>query len=406
MRIIYLNQYFNTPAMLGSTRSYEMGRRLVTWGHEVQMVTSIRKRRETRLPSWTETQEDGIHVHWCPVPYRNEMTYAQRMLAFVQFAWKAAHKAASLKGDLVFATSTPLTIALPAIYAARRRRIPMVFEVRDLWPELPIAVGALKSPIMIAFARWLERIAYNNSARVVALSPGMKAGIVRAGYPPQRVHVIPNAADLEFFDVLSAAGARFRERFDWLGERPLVVYTGTMGLINGVGYLARLAAAAQKLDPEIRFLVVGKGAEHAQVRDEAVRLAVLNKSFFMLEAVPKAEIPSVLSAATMATSLCINLSQLWANSANKFFDALAAGRPIGINYEGWQADLLRETGAGIVLDASNPELAAKQVVSAVRNSTWLEQAGRSARMLAEKKFARENLTRQLEAVLEEVLDET
>lgn len=405
MRIIYLNQYFNTPAMPGSSRSYEMGRRLVAWGHEVHMITSIRTRQQSRLPSWTQTEEEGIQVHWCQVPYANEMSYPRRVLAFFQFAWKAARRAAQLDSDVILATSTPLTIALPAVYAARRRRVPMVFEVRDLWPEVPIAVGAIKGPVLIALGRWLERWAYNNSARIVALSPGIKDGIVGTGYPAPRVHVIPNASDLELFSTPADVGRRFRERFDWLADRPLVVYTGALGLINGVDFLVHIATAAQHMDPEIRFLVIGSGAELPRVRREAERLSVLDKSLFMLETVPKAEMPGVLSAATMATSLVIDLPQLWNNSANKFFDALAAGRPIAINYEGWQADLLRGAGAGIVLDVSDPETAARQVVQAVRDPAWLEQAGKCARLLAEKQFSREELSRQLEAVLLEAVEQ-
>ena len=93
--------------------------------------------------SWKETQVDGIHVYWIYIPYNNKMGYRDQIRSFTRFAWAAAHKAASLKGDVVFATSTPLTIALPAIYASRRSRIPMVFEVRDLWPEIPVMMGAI-----------------------------------------------------------------------------------------------------------------------------------------------------------------------------------------------------------------------------------------------------------------------
>jgi glycosyltransferase involved in cell wall biosynthesis len=219
------------------------------------------------------------------------------------------------------------------------------------------------------------------------------------------VHVIPNAADLEFFNPGNDAGLRFRERFDWLADRPLVLYAGSLGRINGVDYLARLAAAAQRLDPEVRFLVVGTGAELEKVRYEAQRLAVLDRSFFMLEMVPKSEMPAVISAATMATSLFVDLPQMWANSANKFFDALAAGRPVAINYQGWQADLLRETGAGIVLDVSDAEKAAQQIVRCLHDAAWLQQAGKSARGLAEQQFDREKLTRQLEAVLADAVQQ-
>src|SRR3990172_1279191 len=166
MRIIYLHQYFNTLGSPGCTRSYEMARRLVQAGHEVHMVTS--DQREGKRPGdWFRTSEEGIQVHWLPVPYSNHMTYRQRIRAFGKFAWGAGPKAAGLGGDVVLAMSSPLTIALPAVYAAKKNKIPMVFEIGDLWPALPIAMGALKNPITIKMAGWLERFAYRHSSTII-----------------------------------------------------------------------------------------------------------------------------------------------------------------------------------------------------------------------------------------------
>jgi len=403
VRIIYLHQYFTTPQRPGATRSYEMARRLVASGHEVDMVTSVRRPSDGGFKGWRQTEEAGIRVHWLYVPYSGSMLYPERMRAFFQFAWGAALKAASLDGDVVFATSTPLTIALPAVYAARRQKIPMVFEVRDLWPELPIAVGALRGWIPIALARWLERFAYRNAVQIVAFSDGMKEGVLRTGYPEERIHVIPNGADVDLFDVPAEAGQAFRRQFDWLQDRPLVVYTGAFGFINGVDYLARLAAAVEKLAPEVRFLALGSGKQEQYIRETAAQLNVLGRTFFMPGRFPKVEMPKILSAADMATSLFIDLPEMWANSANKFFDALASGTPVAINYQGWQAELLRETGAGIVLDVHDVESAANRLVQALRDRAWLRQAGATARRLAVERFSRDELAKQLEAVLLEAV---
>lgn len=384
--------------MSGGTRSYEMARRLVGWGHEVHMLTSQRDLDRTGQ-SWFETDESGIHVHWLPIPYANAMPYRERIGAFFKFALGAARKAAVLPADIIFATSTPLTIALPAVYAARRHKVPMVFEVRDLWPELPIAVGALRGKPVIWAARWLERWAYRNAAHIVALSPDMKQGIVQTHYPADRVHIIPNSADLELFTVPPTAGQEFRQRFEWLQDRPLVVYTGTLGLINGVDYLARLAAATHALMPEARFLVVGEGKEKTKVHQSAQDLGILDQNFFMLDRLPKVEIPTVLAAADIATSLFVDLPEMWANSANKFFDALASGTPVAINYRGWQAKLLEETGAGLVLDVQNIERAAADLIAALQDAAWLASAGKAARNLAETCFSRDKLARQLETLL-------
>jgi glycosyltransferase involved in cell wall biosynthesis len=392
-----------TLEMPGGGRSYQMARRLVAAGHEVQMVTSWRK--PTKKRGWFTTVEEGIQVHWLPVPYSNNMSFRERIFSFIRFAFSSARKAASLDGDVIFATSTPLTIALPGIYASWRKKIPMVFEVRDLWPEIPIAVGAISSPVSIKVARLLELAAYRFSASIVALSPGMKDGIVRTGYSPDSVTVIPNSCDLDLFDVPKKYGDEFRSRYEWLGNRPLVIYTGALGFINGVGYLVKIAKRVMELDPDIRFLVVGKGKEKQKIIEAADLLGVLNKNFFMIPEIPKREMPYVLSAADVTTSLVINMKELWANSANKFFDSLAAGKPIAINHEGWQADLLRKTGAGLVLDPVNIDQSAKILLQVIKDRAWIEKAGLAAKKLAHDEFSRELLAKRLEAVLRSAVDE-
>lgn len=396
MRILYFHQYFNTPKMAGGTRSYEMARRLLQAGHDVQMITSDRSFKV--LDDWYRTKEAGIQVHWLSVPYSNVMPYHLRIKAFLRYSIKAGLYSSNIKADIIFATSTPLTIALPSVYAARRQKIPMVFEVRDLWPELPIAVGALKGPF-ISPARWLEKFAYKNSSEIVALSHGMKQGIVRTGYPSENVHVIPNSCDINLFQVPLEAGTAFRKRFPWLGNRPLVIYAGTFGRINGVGYFVRLAAETRGFAPEVRFLAIGDGYEHNIVAKLARKLGVLNQNFFMMPQLPKSEMPALFSAATISTSTFIDLPQMWANSANKFFDSLASGRPVAINYGGWQADLLKETGAGLVLPPRNLHAAAQLLINSLNNKDWLTKAGKAALNLARNRFDRDLLANQLEAVL-------
>ena len=396
MRIIYLHQHFCTPAMAAGGYSYEWARRFVRHGHEVHVVAADRSAEGSR---WRETLEDGIHIHWYPVAYSNSMRYRRRMGSFFHFAWVAGRKAVSLPGDVVIASSTPLTIALPGAYVARKKSIPMVFEVADLWPEMPIAVGALRSRPAIAAARWLERFAYRHSAHIVAQSPGVKDGVVAAGYPPEQVAVVPTCCDREYFQVSAEAGQEFRRQHDWLGSRPMVLYGGSMGHLNGVDYLARLAAIVGRRDPEICFVVVGTGAEESKVRHEAESLGVLGRNFLMLPPIPRRQMPAVLSAADIATSVFIDLKEMWSNNASKVFDALAAGRPIAINHQGWLADMIRQSNCGLVLDVHDLETSADQVVCAIRDRQWLAQAGAAATRLARERFDRATMADVFESIL-------
>ncbi len=401
MRILYLHQYFTTPDLSGGTRSYEMARRLAAKGHDVTMITSSAFLDETwaPFPGWHEHECEGFRVEVLHLPYSNRDSFAKRMRTFLKFMTSCSRRAASREADVVFATSTPLTIAIPGVIASRKRKAPMVFEVRDLWPELPIAVGALRNPLLKAGARALERFAYRNAERVVALSPGMADGVARTGYPSDRIAVIPNSCDRGLFTATDEEAAAFRVSHDWLGDRPLVVYTGTLGLINGVSYLAETAAAAQDIDPELRFLVVGDGMEHAKIRDRAAELGVLDRNFFMLPPQPKKSLPALLRAADVATSLFLPLEPMWHNSANKYFDALAAGRPVAINYGGWQAEVLRETGAGLLLDPHDPAAAARTLTDALADPERMASMATAAAELARTRYDRDLLAHELEGVL-------
>jgi len=399
MRIVYIHQYYKNRSSPGSTRSFEFAKRLVQDGHDVEVVTTGEAPgNETR--GWSTDVDEGILVHRVRVPYANNMSYARRIVAFVHFSVLASIRAARLRPDLVFATSTPLTVAIPGVLAARLHRVPFVFEVRDLWPELPIELGALRNPL----ARWaafrLARTAYRNASEVVALSPGMVDGVVSHGYPREHVTLIPNGSDIELFGSQETPAREFRSSRPWLGTRPLVVYAGHVSTANGVDYLVRLAAAVRQRSPEVRFLVVGYGRDVPAVTEQARDAGLLDESFFLMDRLPKAEMPAVLGAATVATSLFLPLPGLRDNSPNKVFDALAAGRPVVINYGGWQADLLETSGAGLTLPYDDVEAAADLLVAALADQEWLCSAGAAARALAEQRFSREKQYEQLVQVLQ------
>lgn len=405
MYILYLHQYFVPPDGSGGTRSYEMARRFVKRGDRVTLVTSSAffPQHYKLGEGVTRLSIDGIDLVVIHAPYSNRMSYAARMRAFAAFALKSVREALAVGGvDVIFATSTPLTIALPAILAKYRHRKPMVFEVRDLWPELPIAMGALRSPLSRAAARWLERIAYRNANRVVALSPGMRDGIVRAGFPADLVSVVPNSCDVELFERAAAGENAFLERYPELRRGPLITYAGTFGAINGVEYLARIAAFMLDLRPDVHFLVVGSGKQWEVVEQTARALGVLGRNFHMLPPMPKAVVPDLLAASTVCTSLFIDLPEMRNNSANKFFDALAAGKPVAINYGGWHAELLSETGAGFVLPPHDAREGARLLAEALACPATLGAASAAARQLAHGAFNRDVLAARLRGVFEEV----
>ncbi len=403
MKIVYLHQYFVTPDMPGIVRSYEMARRLVAMGHEVHMVTTDQRLdpETDKQPKWRVTSEAGITVHWTAVPYDNTQSYPDRVRAFLTFAWRAARKAIELRGDVIFATSTPLTIAIPALLARWRTRKPLVFEVRDLWPAVPIAVGALRNPLSKWAARLLERTAYRNSKRVIALAPGMGEEIAATGYPKDLITIIPNGCDLmEFTD--AAAARDVRARHAWLGDRPLLLFAGTFGLVNGMAYLVNLTEAIARLDPEIRVVAIGGGREYEITEKLAREKGLLNRSFFLMGKLPKRETVRWLQAADMTIALFTGPEIVWRDAVqNKFFDSLAAGKPVANNFAGWQSKIASEAGAGLILSSTEIDVAARDIVKALRDPGWMQFASEAAKKLARERFDRDKLAIQLVKVLED-----
>ena len=392
MKITYLHQYFNTPDMPGGTRSYEMARRLVAMGHEVNMVTSWREADGRK--GWFVTDEAGIKVHWLPVPYSNRMGFAARIRAFFHFALRSAHHAASLDADIVFATSTPLTIALPGVYAARRRKVPMVFEVRDLWPDVPYAMGALNNRLVFWAAERLEKLAYKSSAHVIALTPTMRDFISGKGIPLSNITSIPNLANLDAFQV-------GRKKQD--GTKT-ILYCGNLGPAHGPEYLVELAKYFHDHGLNIKIEVIGGGKLLDALIQASADHGCIDKTISFHGPKPKNLVSEFYLGADATIMTITDCELLYRHSVqNKFFDSLAAGKPVIANYRGYASELAEIMNAGLIVDRNDMDAAATRIASYLGDQEGLIQAGKNARRLAEKEFDADILAERLEQVFLSVL---
>lgn len=404
MHIVYLHQYFVTPDQPGGTRSYEMARRLVAAGHQVDMITSDQQ-PVPGGPAWRVTEEGGIRVHWKNQPYDNSMGWLDRIKAFLAFAIAASRRAASFRdANVIFATSTPLTIAIPAIYASWRLKKPYVFEVRDVWPAVPIALGALNNPLLRWLARRLEHQAYHNAVHVVALAPGMGDEVASTNYPRDRITIIPNGCDNDIFGAAPANDA-LAGYSEWLGDHPLIIFAGTLGKANNVGYLADVAAAMLKRDPDVRFAIIGNGADRDAIGRHAAGLGVLDRNLKLVPAVPKHALAGWVQRASICLAMFSGPPILWKDAVqNKFFDALSAGKPVFSNHEGWQCQIAAEHDIGGSMSADDPDAAAETLLRHARDQAWLARVARRAKALAEGRFSRDDLAAQLERCLVDVVE--
>ena len=404
MKIIYLHQYFNTNEMPGSTRSFELSKRLVENGHKVFLITSKRDDYQLQKNGWTK--ENGIDVYWTPVSYSNKMGFFRRIFSFLSFSIKSIKLALSIEADIIYATSTPLTIAIPAIIYSKLKSKPMIFEVRDLWPEIPIAVGALKSPFTRFLALYLEKLAYKNSKKIIALSDGMRSGIIKKGYPANKINVITNLSNTRAYEEIDKNkdyGIRIHNYYPEPLDK-LVIYTGAFGHVNDVNYLIKIAGALKNINNKIKFIIAGEGVEQQNIYLTSKELGVLNSSVFIIDPLEKSKIPLLYSKASIVSSLFINLEELWNNSANKFFDGLAAGKPIMINYSGWQRSLLEKYNAGFYVPFDDYLKGAEILNKIVNNIDLSKNMGHAAKKLANKHFAIDAQYPKFEKTLKSVIE--
>ena len=394
MHIVYLHQFFMTRTGTGGTRSYEFARRLVESGHEVTMVTA---------GDGGERAVDGIRVVEARGGYGDYVRatgvgYGRRLLAFVRFALAAT--AAALRGprpDVVFATSPPLTMALPAIAAARRWRVPLVFEVRDLWPEAPIQMGALRSPAAQRFARWLERAIYRSATEIVALSPGMRDGIVATGIDPNRVALIPNASDLDLFSPDLDPGD-LRAQLGVGADDFVCSYFGTMGEANDLTQVIEAAALLKVPAAGVVFILQGDGKRRAALEAEVHRRELDNVVF--APAGDKHAAARLAAASDACMTIFKDVPILATNSPNKLFDTFAAGRPAIVNTDGWQRTLVEKHEAGMYARPGDAADLAEKVLALRDDPERVRRYGANARRLAEREFDRDLLAERLRAVLE------
>lgn len=351
MNIIYLHQYFKFPNESGGTRSYDLATGFVESGHHVEMLTSTSEEKHKTGKRWIKIEQNGLVVHYIYLPYGNHMSYFKRSVVFLQFLWFSTFKLLSLKGDLVLATSTPLTIGIPVLIKKWIHKTPFIFEARDIWPEAIIAIGALKNRYLQQILYMLERVIYKNAAAIVPLSVDMKHSIV-SRYPKlgsKPIVVIENISEINRFqNGFSKDRSVLNEKIGSI-PRFTVLYAGTFGRVNGIDYVIALAEKLILIDSSIVFVLIGEGAEKKAIIQEAKNKGVLNKNVFILDSVSKQDLPQLYYECAMGSSFVIPVKELWANSANKFFDTLAAGKPILINHKGWQREVITKEKIGYVL---------------------------------------------------------
>lgn len=392
MRVLYFHQHFSTPKGSTGIRSYEMARRLIKAGHGVTMVCGSYGGGNTGLESSfrrgrREGVVDGISIIEFDLAYSNRDGFLKRSLMFLLFALRSIWVAMTRQYDVVFATTTPLTAGIPGIFARWLRGKAFVFEVRDLWPELPRAMGVIKNPVVLWLMSVLEWCSYHSAHRLVALAPGMAEGIESRGIPKERIAMIPNGCDFDIF-----ADATNPWRPGGVAEADfLAIFTGTHGVANGLGAVLDVAAELKSRGrDDIKLALVGDGKLKPELVDRARREGLSNVVFH--DPVDKQRLAGLMAGADVGLQILANVPAFYfGTSPNKFFDYISAGLPVINNYPGWLERLLEESGAGVAVPPDNAGAFADALIDLADHRDRLPAMSRAASELGQQRFDRDAL---------------
>ena len=401
MHLLYFHQHFTTPSGTGGIRSYAFARELIKRGHTVTMVCGRGDHGGLNLPfdkqrGWYRGNIDGIDVIALPLEYSNYMGVWRRLWAFLCYAWASVMIALREDYDLAFATSTPLTAAIPGIFARWFRGKPFIFEVRDLWPELPRAMG-MKNPFLLGGMWLLEGLAYRSAVACIGLAPGIVEGIRRRSKAGHPVAMIPNGCDLDIF----SPAKRTKLDIPGIEEGDFVAgFTGAHGRANGLDAVLDCAAELKRRgEAKIKLLLIGEGSEKVRLVKRAKDEGLDNVIF--RDPLPKNQLASVTASLDCGLMVLDNIPAFYnGTSPNKFFDYIASGIPVINNYPGWLAVMITERMCGIAAPPDSPAHLANALQHLAAESSLRFSMGVAARQLGENQFSRQALADQFVTFIE------
>ena len=385
MKILFFYQYFGTPKGAWSTRVFELTRRWVAEGHEVTVVTSPYDKSDINAQGFISHQQiEGIRLIVIDSGDSNRMSLPKRAFRAVRFALMSCYYALSRSYDILIASSGPITIGLPLIMAKTLRRKKTVFEVRDLWPSGGIELGLIKVVWQKRLALWFEALCYNKSDLIVACSPGMEASVNRR-FPKQKTLVIPNASDLEVFQIEQTLPVNMPEQ---IGDNEVFLYAGSLGLMDDCSQI--IARMSMLSDKAISLVFVGDGVERPLLEKQAKETG--NPNIHFLGLMPKTEVAKWFSIATASFVTFRDFKVLHTSSPNKMFDSFAAGVPVIQSTKGWIKDLIDIERCGLNVDAHYLNTFPKAMLELAQNKVLQKELSNNATRMAETRFNRDILS--------------
>jgi len=404
MRILYLSQYFPPEAGATQTRAYEMARNLVRLGHQVTMIAEIPNHPSGIIPPdyrgklIERTDLEGIDVIRVWVKTSPVKNFRQRIVFYLSFML-ASILAGLFRArghfDLVYATSPPLFVGASGVLISVAKRIPLIFEVRDIWPESAVALGELSNPTAIKWATSLEEACYTHARKIVVVTQGIHSRLVQRGIRPEKLALIPNGANTELFQFKPEARSKIRSQLN-LEDKFIAIYAGIHGIAQGLETVVETADLL-KGHPDVHILLIGDGPTKKNLAVLAQQLGLSNLT--LIPEQPRHLIPEYLSAADIALVPLRKLEIFSSALPSKMFDAWACQLPVLLSVSGEARDLMEGCEGGLFIPPEDPGALKDGILACQMDTQNIKMWGEKGRRFTEENYSRQALAGKLAEIL-------
>jgi glycosyltransferase involved in cell wall biosynthesis len=395
MKILLLHQYFLEDDDYGGSRWNEIAKVWAESGNEVTVLGGMihyngaEKRPEYKKKHFVLKRQGKIKVWRCHVSESYNKSFTGRLWGYFSFMfssmWAGVFKT-NEKYDVVLVTSPPLFVGLSGYIISVFKRIPFVFEVRDLWPESAIDTGVLTNKFIIKVAFSFEKFIYKRATLINVLTPAFYNTLKNVKRVPEnKLIMIPNAADFSLSEELLQSFDRenFRKKMD-LDRKFVITYVGAHGVAN---HLQQILQAGKKLeDTNLLFLLIGQGMEKENLKKMAIDLDVKNVRF--IDAVPKKEVFKYILASEMGASVLKNVDAFKTVYSNKTFDYMSCKKPVLMAIDGVSRQLIQDAECGVYVEPENSEEYNRNIREYLHNPERLQREGNNGYNYAKINFDR------------------
>lgn len=404
-----MHQYYLEKDDAGGSRFNQFAKYWSQKGHDVTILAgtvhyATGEKRPEYKRKFVVTKHDGpnITVKRCYVSRAYNKNSFGRMRGYVSFAFSTAVVGLFVKKpDIILCTSPPLIAGMPGVFLKNIKRLPFVFEVRDLWPEGPIDLGAINNKWVIKFLYWMQRVIYKSSTWINVLTPAFEKFLVDInGVPSEKISMIPNGADLDII--------KPENQNNWVRQKHglknkfVVTYVGAHGVANS---LMQMVGAARILkeegDDQVQIMLVGDGMEKPMLIKEAAEHNLDNITF--VDSVSKSQIGDYINASDVCAATLKRIEQYKTVYPNKIFDYMAAAKPIILGIDGIARELIEDAQTGIFVEPQNPRAFADAVMQLKNNPQLTMQFGQNGPPYVREHFSREKLAAKYLTILKELI---